>query len=358
MTLIKEIVADNSAVVAELNGDTCEVWDAYVRSAKDGLPLHLSGWRHVLQNTYGYETRYLFAQSAHNIVGVLPLFLLPSRLTGKRAMTMPGGVCADDEQIAHSLIERGMQLACEEGVKRLLIQDSRRPFSNRLRSESQHVYWLLDLPSTEEELWQRLAGNIRRQVRKAKRNGLEVEVGRSEKHLGPFYEMFSQFTHQAGTPVFSQTFLEHVVDTFPDGFNIAIVRHEQQAIAGYFQLEMNDSVYGMWGAALPATLRLRPAYLALWEIMRDAISNGFSHLDMGRSPAEANSSKFKGQWGGTSQPIYQISVLSDGQENAQSMTSQVQSDERFRLFMQIWPRLPFSLTRYLGPKLRWHVPFA
>jgi hypothetical protein len=235
VTLIKEIVADNSVVVADLTGDACEIWDAYVRSAKVGLPLHLSGWRHVLQNTYGYETRYLFAQSAHNIVGVLPLFLLPSRLTGKRAMTMPGGVCADDEQIAHSLIERGMQLACEESVKRLLIQDSRRPFSNRLRSESQHVYWLLDLPSTEEELWQRLAGNIRRQVRKAKRNGLEVEVGRSEKHLGPFYEIFSQFTHQAGTPVFSQAFLKHVVDTFPDGFNIAIVRHEQQAIAGYFR---------------------------------------------------------------------------------------------------------------------------
>ena len=73
--------------------------------------------------------------------------------------------------------------------------------------------------------------------------------------------------------------------TFPDGFNITLVRHEKRPIAGYVQLEMNNTVYGMWGAALPETLPLRPAYLALWEIMRDAVENGFEFLDMGRSPA-------------------------------------------------------------------------
>jgi FemAB-related protein (PEP-CTERM system-associated) len=356
--MVKEIIENNTFVISELGDDTCEAWDAYVRSAQDGLPLHLSGWRRVLRNSYGYETKYLLAQSAHAIVGVLPLFLLPSRITGRRAMTLPGGVCADNKQVAVSLIEHGMQLAGKEGVKRLLVQDSRQPWPDRWQSESQHVYWLLDLPPTEEALWKRLAGNIRRQIRKAKRNGLEAEIGRSAKLIDPFYDMFSQFTHQAGTPVFSRAFLQNVVDTFPDGFNIAIVRHEQQPIAGYFQLEMNHTMYGLWGAALPATLQLRPAYLALWEIMRDATNKGYACLDMGRSPADANASKFKGQWGGTSHPIYQMTILGDGHKNAQSITSQVQSDERFRLFMQIWPKLPLSLTRYLGPKLRWHVPFA
>lgn len=358
MTLVKEISAESPFVIVELSDDSCETWDAYVRSAQDGLPQHLSGWRRVLRNSYGYETKYLMAQAADKVVGVLPLFLLPSRITGKRAMTMPGGVCADNEQVAVSLIEHGMQLAGDEGVNRLLVQDSRQAWPDHWQSESQHVYWLLDLPQTEEALWQQLAGNIRRQVRKAKGNGLKAEIGRSASLIDPFYEMFSQFTHQAGTPVFSRAFLQNVVDTFPDGFNIAIVRHEQHPIAGYFQLEMGDTVYGMWGAALAATLELRPAYLALWEIMRDATNRKCICLDMGRSPAGANASKFKGQWGGTSHPIYQMTILKDGHKKAQSMTSQVQSDERFRLFTQIWPRLPLSLTRYLGPKLRWHVPFA
>jgi FemAB-related protein (PEP-CTERM system-associated) len=358
VTSATESIAENSIIVDALTADRCREWDAYVRSARDGLPLHLSGWRQVLHKTYGYETRYLMALSGQQIVGVLPLFLVPSRLTGKRAMTMPGGLCADNDAAAVSLIENGLQTAIADGVDRLLVQDSRQIWPDYWQAESQHVYWLVKLGASEEDLWRGLNGNIRRQVRKAIRNNLEVEVGRDEMFVEPFYDMFSQFTHQAGTPVFSRTFLQNVVDTFPDGYNIALVRHENQPIAGYFQVEMGNTVYGMWGAALSATRKLRPAYLALWEIMRDAVNNGFTNLDMGRSPAEANASKFKGQWGGNSSPVYQTIILSNENEQSNSMTSQVQSDERFQLFMQIWPRLPLSLTRFLGPKLRWHIPFA
>jgi FemAB-related protein (PEP-CTERM system-associated) len=358
MTLATESLVQNPIVVDALTADTCSEWDAYVRSARNGLPLHLSGWRQVMHKTYGYETRYLMARSGQRIVGVLPLFLLPSRLTGKRGMTMPGGLCADNEAAAVSLLETGLQIAVADGVDRLLVQDSRQNWPDNWQAESQHVYWLVNLGASEEELWRGLDGNIRRQVRKAKRNNLEIEIGRDEMLLEPFYNMFSQFTHQAGTPVFSRAFLQNVVDTFPGGYNITLVRHEDQPIAGYFQVEMGPTVYGMWGAALPATRKLRPAYLALWEIMRDAVNNGFTYLDMGRSPAEANASKFKGQWGGKSSPVYQTIIMSNENEHSKSMTSQVQSDERFQLFMQIWPRLPLSLTRYLGPKLRWHVPFA
>jgi FemAB-related protein (PEP-CTERM system-associated) len=358
VTLAAESLAQNSIVVDALTAETCGEWDAYVRSAQDGLPLHLSGWRQVMQKTYGYETRYLMARSGQRIVGVLPLFLVPSRLTGKRGMTMPGGLCADNDAVAISLLEKGLQTAIVDGVDRLLVQDSRQKGPDNWQTESRHVYWLVNLGASEEDLWRGLDGNIRRQVRKAKRNNLEIEVGRDEMLIEPFYNMFSQFTHQAGTPVFSRAFLQNVVDAFPGGYNIALVRYEEQPIAGYFQVEMGDTVYGMWGAALSATLKLRPAYLALWEIMRDAVNNGFTYLDMGRSPAEANASKFKGQWGGKSNPVYQTIIMSNENEHSNSMTSQVQSDERFQLFMQIWPRLPLSLTRYLGPKLRWHIPFA
>ena len=358
MTLATEDVVKDSIVIDALTADTCDKWDAYVQFARDGLPLHLSGWRQVMQKTYGYETRYLMARSGHRIVGVLPLFLVPSRLTGKRAMTMPGGLCADNDAAAVSLLENGFQVAVSGGVDQLLVQDSRQNWRDNWQTESRHVYWLVNLGASEEDLWQGLDGNIRRQVRKAKRNNLEIEVGRDETLVEPFYSMFSQFTHQAGTPVFSRAFLQNVVDTFPGGYNIALVRHEEQPIAGYFQVEMGDTVYGMWGAALSSTLKLRPAYLALWEIMRDAVNNGFTYLDMGRSPTEGNASKFKGQWGGKSSPVYQTIIMSNENEQSSSMTSQVQSDERFQLFMQIWPRLPLSLTRYLGPKLRWHIPFA
>ena len=86
--------------IGELTEDTRIDWDAYVRSAPGGLPTHLSGWRDVLRKTGGYETRYLMARQDGRVVGVLPLFFVRSALVGKSAMTMPGGLCADSDEIA------------------------------------------------------------------------------------------------------------------------------------------------------------------------------------------------------------------------------------------------------------------
>ena len=348
----------NRITVQELDQARTTAWDDFVRHAPGGLPLHLSGWRQVMQETYGYQTRYLMAQTAEKILGVLPLFIVPSRLTGKRMMTMPGGLCAANGETALQLLDHAAQIAAGEGLSSVVLHDSREIWSQEWQAESDHVFWLLPLPDTEEALWSQLDGNIRRQVRKARKNGLRAEVDRSGVLLPPFYEMFSRFTHQVGTPVFGYQFLENIIKTFPESFNIALVWHEETAVAGYYQLEMCDKMYGMRGAALPETLKLRSAYLALGEIMSDAIDNGISYLDMGRSPAGSNASKFKGQWGGQSAPIYQLTRRENGTREEDSVTNQVQSDQRFQMFIQLWPKLPYSVSTRLGPKLRWHIPFA
>jgi FemAB-related protein (PEP-CTERM system-associated) len=344
--------------VQELSEASRAEWDAFVRSTPGGLPLHLSGWQDVLAATYDYRTYFLIAQERETIRGVMPLFIVPSLLTGKRMMTMPGGLCAVDEAAALSLLDRAEVLAGEEALSQVVVHDSREVWTEEWQVNSDHVYWLLALDASEEALWKRLDGNIRRQVRKARKNGLKAEIDRGGTLLEPFYDMFSRFTHQVGTPVFGIQFLENIIEQFPNGFNIALVWHDEQPIAGYFQLEMGDTMYGMWGAALPESLKLRSAYLALWEIMSDAIANGFSYLDMGRSPVGSNASKFKGQWGGDSAPIYQLTHRENGQSDDNNVINQVKSDQRYQLFMQLWPKLPLSVSKRLGPKFRWHIPFA
>jgi FemAB-related protein (PEP-CTERM system-associated) len=348
----------NRLVVQEMGQEYGTDWDTFVRQQPGGLPTHLFGWRQVMQNTYGYKTHYLMAQKGDQTLGVAPFFIVPSYLTGKRMMTMPGGVCAANDEAAAALLQRSTQIAADAGLNNTIIQDTREVWEEGWQVQSNHVFWLLDLAAEEEVMWAQLDGNIRRQVRKARKNGLRAEVDRSGKLLPAFYEMFGRFTHQVGTPVFSYQFLHNVIQTFPDGFNIALVWHEDMPIAGYFQLEMGNTMYGMWGAALAEGLKLRSAYLALWEIMSDAIQKGFAYLDMGRSPAGSNASNFKGQWGGESAPIYQLIKSENGQAQGDTVTNQVQSSGKFQMFIQLWPKLPLSLTNRLGPKLRWHIPFA
>ena len=348
-----------SVVLSRLTEPRRADWDAYVRSAPGGLPQHLSGWQAVLRKTYGYGTHFLLAERQGQVVGVLPLFVVRSLLVGDTAMTLPGGLCADDDEAAAALLEHAHELARAERVKRLVIQDARRVWPGAFHTESHHETWLVDVRAGQEALWSALHRNIRRQVRMARSNELTVEIDRTGRCLDDFYQVFSRFTHQSGTPVFGRTFVENVVEAFPSNFNIVVVRKESQPIGAYFQLEVANTMVGVWGAALHEFLELRPVYLAYWETLVHAVERGCAYVDMGRSPAGSNASKFKGQWNGVSCPVYQQSMnLTLGGEANGSVTSRVQSDAKFRTFRQIWPRLPFPVVQRVGPLLRKHVPFA
>lgn len=353
--------------IEELTSAACPAWDAYVRSQAGGLPQQLSAWRTVLHNTYGYRTPYLLARrpgltanpgQSGPIVGVLPLFLVRSLLTGHTAMTMPGGLCADSPTIAEALLAHGRNLARQSHVARLVIQDSRQAWPGAWQTTQGHVNWVVDLQGGEEALWQRLHRNIRRQVRIGRKEQLRVEIARTPDLLPDFYRVLSHFTHQAGTPVFGRNFLEQVVTHLPGSYNIVVVYLGTQPIGGYFQLEMGQTVYGVWGATLHDYLALRPVYLAYWSIMADALAHGFTCLDMGRSPLGSTASAFKGEWSGVAQPVYQQVTGIRKPTAGATVVTQAQTDTGFRTFRRLWPKLPFAVAQFLGPKVRRHIPFA
>jgi FemAB-related protein (PEP-CTERM system-associated) len=349
-------------IVSELSENTRLEWDAYVNRSVHGLPQHLSAWQEILRETYGYETHFLMTRHVSGpasgaISGIMPLFLVDSILTGRRAMTMPGGICAEDADAARSLAAAAEKIAREHGSTLVQVQDTRQRWLDDYTTVNGHVGWIVDVSGSEEDLSKRLHRNIRRQVRKAGENGLRVQTDRSGELVGDFYRMLSRFTHQAGTPIFSRDFLNNVVRYLAGSFNVVLIYRDNDAIGGYFQLELGDTVYGVWGATLHEFLNLRPVYLAYWTILADACGRGFSYVDMGRSPADSNASNFKKQWGGEPVSIYQQSLGLDGQTTA-GMTERTQTDGRLQSFMQIWPKIPYPVATYLGPKLRRHVPFA
>ncbi len=105
-------------IVSELSENTRLEWDAYVNRSMYGLPQHLSAWQEILRETYGYETHFLMTRHVSGptsgaISGVMPLFLVDSILTGRRAMTMPGGICAEDVNAARSLAATAEKIARE-----------------------------------------------------------------------------------------------------------------------------------------------------------------------------------------------------------------------------------------------------
>jgi CelD/BcsL family acetyltransferase involved in cellulose biosynthesis len=353
--------------ISELVESERSLWDAYVRRSRFGLPQHQADWQKVLQRTYGYDTNYLMAwqqdaTGGKQVTGVLPLFVLSMPLGGCTVTTPPGGLCAEDEETARALLEQGEIFARQVRAKQLILHDSRQewawPAASYWQSESAHECWLVDVRAGEDELWQGLDRNIRRQVRIAQRNELRVEIDRTGARLDDFYAVLSRFTHQAGTPVFGRNFLYNLIELFPEGYNIVVVYSGNEPVGGYFQLEMGNTIFGAWGATLHHYLELRPVYLAYWQIILDTWQRGFAYLDMGRSPRASNASNFKGQWNGRSTPVYQQMLPLAANQNGGSVAVRAQADRSFRSFRALWPKLPFPVAQFLGPRLRRHIPFA
>jgi FemAB-related protein (PEP-CTERM system-associated) len=344
--------------ITQMRDQDRPAWDAFVQQSPDGMALHLSGFEDILKKTYGYQTHYLMAWDNERVVGVLPMFVVRSFLMGSSASTLPGGLCADSEEIAAALIAHGKELARQAKVKRFVLRDTRRAWDAGLDTCQQHVAFVVELHPDEEVLFNRIDRNLRRQVRMARKNGLEAVADFEGRLLDEFYDIFTHFTHQSGTPIFGLSFLQNIITTFPNQSYIVMVRQDHQPIGGYFQLGLDDTVYGLWGGALPEYLDLRPVHLAYWEIMRAAAAHGYRYLDMGRSPADSGAAMFKKQWGGQVGPVYQQIASLNGHPAGADVTSRAQEDETFKLFMQVWRRLPRPVVKFLGPKLRRHVPFA
>ena len=89
--------------------------DEYVQRAVGGTFCHLSGWQRVVERTWGHANHSLLAMRDGQVVGVLPLFHVQSRVFGSMLISSPnavyGGVVADDQPARLALLQRAKQVA-------------------------------------------------------------------------------------------------------------------------------------------------------------------------------------------------------------------------------------------------------
>jgi len=79
-------------------------WDEFVKHSSASTCYHLSGWKNVIERSFGHTTYYLLEQEGKEVRGVLPLVQLKSVLFGNFMVSLPyfnyGGICADTGKIS------------------------------------------------------------------------------------------------------------------------------------------------------------------------------------------------------------------------------------------------------------------
>ncbi len=341
--------------VSELTGADVEKWDEYVFNARDGNPFQLSGWRAVIQKCYGYPSWYLVAWEGGQIMGVLPLFRVASKLVGTSITSLPRGICAEKPTAARALLERAKDITRAADATCLVIRDSPHCWGDELGWRDDCSVSVRELPDDSQVLRKQLKRQIRQHITKAEVFRVQTDVGTD--YVDEFYSTFCELLHEKGVPVFSRAFLDAVVEELRDQFLITTARLNGKVIGAIFHLTLRDTMFAVWGGAPSRYQEFRPNHALWWESMRYAVDNGYRYLDMGRSLRGSGSEAFKGRWGSITSLVYRL-YFSVGRRAVYDPLGGAYDNLRYRVFTQVWRRLPCPVTRFLGPRLRRHMPFG
>jgi len=358
-------------------------WDAYVLNHPLCTCYHLSGWKNVIEDTYGHKTYYLLAEESHNeitqspsdlltndrrILGILPLAHLKHFLLGNVLVSLPffdyGGILADDEDNERRLIESAINIAKEVRAEHIELRhihpvnlynpddsnDLNRLTGKQLLTKSHKVRMLLSLPENSEILLESFKSKLKSQIRKPEKGGLKAKLGRLDL-IQDFYEVFTINMKDLGSPVHHISLMKNVLNEFPNEGKIGVVYKDKEPMAAGLIIGFNDTVFIPWASSLRRYNRLSPNMMLYWNFLKYAADNGFKRFDFGRSTSGGSTYKFKQQWGAKSIPLH-WQYWVNGKNGLPDMDSK---NPKFKVAIKFWKKLPVFVTKCLGPYIRKYI---
>ena len=312
-------------------------------------------WLTVLHDGLKQQPMRLEARADEQIVGVLPLALVHSRLFGRFLVSLPylnsAGVLSTGEAATQCLLDAAVKLADELDVRYLeLRQESEIAHPSFDFARKDKVNMRLSLPDSAAELWDDLKAKVRNQVKKGRSYDLNVRWGR-DALISDFYRVFSRNMRDLGTPVYSRGLFASILSTFGDDAELCIVYRDGQPAAGALLFHGGEATQVPSASSLREFNKYNVNMLMYWNLLERAIQRGSRTFDFGRSTEGSGTHRFKKQWGATPSPSIWQYYLRRG--NTDDMRPQSAKNQRL---IRIWRKLPVWLTRVIGPPIVRGIP--
>ncbi len=374
-----------SVNIREIKTENKVQWDSYVKSQLMGNIYQLSGWKDVIQNTYGHKTYYLMAthkntndpstksQYSNRIVGILPLTHIKHILFGNSLISIPfcdmGGILADNEEIErkllHEAIEMGKRLdASNIEIRNLKPLKSMVSINKKLdgkesaflakrwhtQATPNKVRMVLELPETSDELMNSFKSKLRSQIRKPIKEGVETRIGQSEL-LDDFYHVFAINMKDLGSPVHSKRLFQNILKEFSGNSEVVVAYCDKKPAAGGILLNFKETMMNPWASFIKSYKKMSPNMLLYWSMLAHACDNGFKYFDFGRCTPGGGTYKFKEQWGATPE-ILDYSYFSN---NGSFDGMPISEKKLFKIGSEVWKKLPVLSTKILGPNFRKYI---
>ena len=178
------------------------------------------------------------------------------------------------------------------------------PSGNSLSGfEQEQTFYIhiLDLSVSQDEIFRGFhKDSIQRKIRRAEREGLTYEEGRSKQFLDQFYKLLLHTRRRHHLPPQPRAWFDNLVSCLGDQLKIRIASKDGQPMASILTITYKDVMVYKYGCSDAKYHNLGPMHLLFWKSIQEAKDNGFKQFDMGRSDADnAGLVEFKDRWGAT-----------------------------------------------------------
>ena len=329
-----------------------EEWDAFVRRARHGTFSHLAGWHEIVRDCFGHEIVRAEARcSDGQLLGVLPLVRVRSFLFGDYLISMPflsyGGPIGSPAAQT-TLTSWANSLADELGVDLLELR-ARHHIDSNLSGSDRKITSILALPDSESDLDGVIPPSRRRQIRRARNEGMQVGFGIG--HLEAFYDVFARNMRDLGTPVLPRRFFEDVCRRLEKFVRVGVVFWRDIPVAAGCGFAWRDEFELTWVSSLSQYRGKYPNMLLYRSFMEKAVEEKISHFNFGRSTPGGSTHKFKRQWAATDVALPWLHGSVRGRDAPPSPEAPL-----YRLATRIWGRVPLPVANRLGPMLSRYLP--
>jgi len=286
-------------------------WDKFVQGHPFGWICHLSGWKQTLEESFHHIKGYYIVvldKSEKNIRAGLPIFKVKSWLTGTRLVSIPFATLSDplisssDEMEA--LFEATLIMMKEINSSYIEIRSLMSPFlicDKRLINTRFFKHHFLNLDNELEQIKKKFHRScVRQKIRKAAKNGLSFQVGKSISDLKEFYRIHLITRKRLFLPAQPFRFFERLWKYFGESGRVELLlaKKGKLTVSALILFKFKKKVSVEFLVSDDEFWNQNPNHFLIWEAIKRSYKEGYKVFDFGRtSPNNKGLMDFKRHWG-------------------------------------------------------------
>jgi Acetyltransferase (GNAT) domain len=255
---------------------------------------HTTGWLEALRRTYGYKpVVYTTSRPGAKLTNGVVFCRIDSWLTGRRLVSLP---FADHcEPLVENSNDRDeifnfLQAALEaEKLKYIEVRPltAEVPAQPAIQNSNSFCFHALDLSPSLADLFRGLhKDSTQRKIRRAEREGLSYESGRSPTLLKEFYRLCLLTRQRHKLPPQPFEWFQNLAFCLGDRVRVHAAFKKGSAIASMVTLHSGSSLVYKYGASDASLHNLGGMPFLFWRAIQEAKAEGLRELDLGRSDSD------------------------------------------------------------------------